>query len=122
MKVNPTGVLTFKRDVIIKALKANAAEHKIDYKKAVDQYYIDADQLLREQLDLVANKKKLNLHFNLPLPQDRSKLYDNVINFYEQSVEEEFALTKAEFDNIFNDEWDWMQAAKTSNAFYTSRS
>ena len=115
----------YSRKEMIAALEKFKALHVKEYSDAVDVFRED----VAEKIKLLAKKaktadfKKFDVAHNLGLvtPVDCTKGYDGIISVLSSSKDDEISLSLSEANMIFNNDWDWAQAASTSNAFYSSR-
>ena len=94
---------------------------KTDYDKALNK-------LAKASRKLIVNYNKDKDLWNayeeydgLIRPVDASKTYDTYISLLSNSTSDNVELSIQDANAIINDEWDWAIAAKTTNAFYSSR-
>ena len=112
---------TYTKDQVINALKENREKFKTDYDAALLVYKDMQTKKLKHALTYFKKHGKLETHaIYLNAPVDRLADYDKQIAFYEKAMEDRFLLNRVEFDNIFNDQWDWVANAKITNSTYSN--
>ena len=121
------GHVTSKYNVskIIATLQGFLEAHKIDYAKALEVYQNDVTSKLKELNRLAFRKEfdKIVVHSNLGLitPVNCEKSYEKMIKLFSEMNDQEIELSFTDADHIFNDTWDFIVTAKSSNSFYSTR-
>lgn len=112
----------YRKDDIVNILKQNLANHKVEYVEAVKQYDIERIKRAAAVYDDLLAKKNPEIAFNFGLrpPENIASQYESLINVISMSSDEFISLNVNEANQIFNDEWDWALAAKTTNATYSN--
>ena len=110
---------------IISKLESFLEAHKEDYKKAVEVYQKDMTSKLKE-LNKLAYKGefgKIQIQQNLGLitPVNCESSYNKIITVFKAMKETEIELSFDDANHVFNDSWDFISTAKTTNSFYSSR-
>lgn len=88
-----------------------AAEAKIDYKKAVIKD-------LETKLKKAKAGKRVDLLVRIPQPENHKEDYDRAIEMLEMSVETNIELSANEFDQYVKDNWHWKHQFSASNMLY----
>lgn len=106
-----------KKDELLRVVRENRAKHIEGYKEAVAGYKeaalvaIDkAMQRLKAQVqDLEAGEvlRLAAVSFDLRVPEDHTKDYDQVIRMLEMCVDTEVTLKADEFACYVMDDWEW---------------
>jgi hypothetical protein len=128
----------YSRTGIIQTLKDFLADHKVSYSDAMSVYAEDVqvkvddlnkrfrklNKLVKDSFDtdaIVKEAAMLPNHFNLVRPVDCTKEYEKLIAVFERMSDDEIKLNIDEANHIFNNDWNWIQAANVSNTMYASR-
>jgi hypothetical protein len=126
------------RTEIISALQKFLAEHKISYSDAMVVYAEDVQIKIDEFNKKVRKLNKLvkesdstdaivreavscTVNFNLVRPVDCTKEYEKLIAVFGFMSDDHVSLSIDEANHIFNNDWNWIQAANVSNQMYASR-
>jgi hypothetical protein len=120
-----------KREELLVKVKANREKHVAEYEEAVIGYKEEAIRAVDKVMghlktrihDLEAGEV-LYLHavaFDLEVPQNHSKDYDQVIEMLTMSVDEELEIQSDEFACYVMDDWDWKQDFLHTNRKYLSK-
>ena len=125
-----------KRDDLLKIIRTNREKHIVEYDEAIAGYKEMAMELIskkeaearksleqrlaavRIQVEDIASADPEDIlggivtiigamQFNLPVPQNHSKDYDQVIRMLELSVDGEISIRSDEFACYVMDDWDW---------------
>ena len=118
---------SFKRSFLINKLAYHREVHVEELKKAMKVYEADRN-LYAEKIASVAHSYKFDeieqwyLRLKqLAKPVDATQGYDQYISILQAATDAEIKLSVSDANAIINDSWDWAVAAKTTNAFYSSR-
>lgn len=105
-------------DLLVK-IRANREKHVVEYEEAVKGYLgavfaalSDTTQELQRRFDRLEAGEVLVLQsitFNLQVPGNHAKDYDQVIAMLEMSVDEELTIRSDEFACYVMDDWDWKE-------------
>lgn len=106
---------------IINSLSKFRDEHVKDYEKAIVEYQKKLVSRLEKALKVAQSGKRpqINAGLSLAVPSNKEKEYNHIINLFKTTGDVEIALSFAEADSIFNDNWDWIRSAKAVNYGYT---
>ena len=105
------------KEELLKKLKVNLEEHKKIYKEAVEGFKDHAKKELDSLLSRCDGRQ--NIYLSLAAPEDHSSAYKTVIGMLEMANDEEIELGAAEFRNLVEDQWDWMENWLLSNSAYS---
>lgn len=106
------------KDDLLEVLKENRDTHRSLFLEALEGYREEVIKLLTINLDNVKAGKKIVTFLQLPVPQDQTSEYDQIIRMLGMSVDEDFELEDHEFKCYVLDEWSWKEAVMTSNSRY----
>ena len=125
---------------LIDKLEEHAYNHILDYAKAKRVYEDDMKDALEKlggkamslatalavapdsNIELGEIRNAYNKLFSIVKPVDASEAYTQYIDLLRMNVTDFLELDISDANSIINDEWDWAVSAKTTNAFYSSRS
>jgi hypothetical protein len=99
-------------------------EYKEDRLKELKKYYQknvkDLKKQIRDDLELVAKRKKNGpfTHLRKVFPEDHSDDYNSVIRKLELCVEDTIELVGNEFDQYVRNKWAWRDSFLTTNCDY----
>ena len=119
------------RDELVEKVRANRIKHIEEYEEAVDGYKEAALEAIDKAMarlkcgiqDLEAGEV-LALHavtFNLQVPQNHSRDYDQVIAMLEMSVDDQLTIRADEFACYVMDDWDWKSDFLATNSVYRNK-
>ena len=117
-----------KRDELLKKVRQNRVKHieeyaqaVIGYKKKAIQAVEDATKRLTQRIGELKEGEVIKLSaitFDLRVPQNHSRDYDQVIAMLEMSVDPELEIQTDEFAMYVMDNWDWKEAfVHTANLY-----
>lgn len=117
-----------KREDLLKKVKENRVTHIKEYREAVEGYKSAAIAelakgmiQLKKQVDDLETGEMIRLStvsFNLAVPQDHTKDYDQVIAMLEMSVDDTLTIRSDEFACFVMDDWDWKQDFLNTSMLY----
>jgi hypothetical protein len=110
-----------KKTELIQAVRENREKHDAIFVAAVEGYWIEAEEKLKERLVDVANKKQFSSHLNLEYPVSHVDDYDKVLQMLEYSVDDEIVLDQGEFSAYVRNQWAWRHGFLSSNIRYGSK-
>jgi hypothetical protein len=109
--------VTIKRTELLKRVQDNRIKHIAEYQAAVAGYKtaaIDAinkaTQRLQRQVEELEEGETIHIGsiaFNLAVPQDHQKDYDQAIAMLEMSVDDEITIRGDDFAHYAMDDWAW---------------
>lgn len=108
---------------VINALEKHRDAHVEEYLKAYENYKYELKKRLSNALDKLSVGSMPNIEYNMGLPKPvlRSDEYEKRINIYRMVVGDKVKLTFTEADQIFNDNWFFLdRQSKYINATYAS--
>lgn len=113
---------------LLKKIKENRRKHIEEYNAAVEGYKEEALKEVKEGLKRLERQIKnlekgemlhlASIHFNLPVPENHEKEYDQAIEMLNMSVDDVLTLTYNEFAQYVLDRWEWIERAKFVNSSY----
>jgi hypothetical protein len=115
------------RDDLAKILRENKAAHDEAYVAALEGYWEQAKEVLKNALAScekqisqhpdVLDRKALQDRLGLVYPQSHGDDFDRVIRMLELSVDDHIELQAFEFDQFVRNKWAWAEdfAASVSN-------
>lgn len=107
---------------LLKHLERNKAAHVKEYSSALKVYFKKLKSELAKMTESVAASKMRSDDYIIRFarPVNKSKEYDKYIRMLKMSVDTQVEISATEYDCFVNDEWEWIQYAKTTNTFYNS--
>jgi hypothetical protein len=118
-----------KIDTALTTVQKNFAEHQVEFQDASEVWVKDVAAALEELRNAVsvhgvhASYHKVQSLF-YAVPRDNRVQYATYIGalqLAQQSGADMIELDEDDYRRVFNDDWDWRQASKTTNAAYSSR-
>ena len=106
------------RQGVLEVLKTNRAAHRDLYEKAMEGYKIQVTEFLEERLEQIKNNDPKQVTLNLPLPEDHTGDYDEIIGMLEANQADEILLQQHDYRTYILDKWGWSDAWTTSNTAY----
>ncbi len=120
-----------KRCELLEKVKENRQKHIAEYDEAVAGYKeaaikaVDrALEKLRQQIDDLQAGEVLQLaavSFDLAVPENHARDYDQVIAMLEMSVDDELTIRSDEFACYVMDDWDWKDHFLNVSRVYRNR-
>jgi len=112
------------KEQILTALHKYLEKHIVDYKEATENYWKSLTTDLEDRLAGAKNRVERNdrYSYSRPIPVNMEKMYQQYIEMFSISQNETFDLSMADYDYIFNDNWQWIVQAKTTNSTYSNAS
>jgi hypothetical protein len=121
-----------RRSELLEKVTANRQKHIEEYDEAVAGYKAAAlaaiergvTKLRQQVTDLEAGEvlRLVAVSFDLAVPENHAKDYDQVIAMLEMSVDEELSIRSDEFACYVMDDWDWKDHfTDVSNIYKTRR-
>ena len=108
------------RTKLLAKVKANREQHVKEYAAAYEGYRAEAVKRLGEQFKRAKAGEKFELHFSLAQPESQADQYDTAIAMLEAGVEDVVELTREQFRELWQDQWDWSRHTKAMFANYSS--
>lgn len=102
-----------------RTVESNLVEHRSVFEKAMEGYKARAIQLLEEHIDRVKNNDPEFVYVSIPMPEDHSADYEQVIELLQWSQDEFLVLSKREFAQYVLDDWGWKKEWTETTAMYT---
>jgi coenzyme F420-reducing hydrogenase alpha subunit len=114
---------TLSTKTVLATLITNRDKHQKDHEKALKNFFKQAQEALKEQLELAKKSdKKLNLALNykyeLHLPDSHVDDYDRVIKMIGSSSSETVLLNEQDYTKYIEDDWDWKKTWTAKNSKY----
>jgi hypothetical protein len=106
---------TFDKPKVLEVLKENRDKHSEMVKEAKEGYLHQAENLLAEAMQQLADGELTRLAVRLNPPQD----HDTIIKQLEMSEDTTIKLSTAEVRTFIMDEWDWSARAIGHNARFS---
>lgn len=119
------------RKELLKKVKENREKHVSEFKEAVIGYKTVALKEIERGMDRL--KKQVEelragevLHltavsFNIAVPQNHSKDYDQVISMLEMSVDDTLTIRSDEFAMYVMDDWGWKTDFENTSTIYGAK-
>ena len=107
------------RQDVIDKLKENRAAHKAKFEEADANYRQVVVDALRARANDVEGGGRIQLHFDLPKPEDYTEDYDTAIAMLEWAQGETIELTQHEFTMYVLDKWRWEQSFMANTSIYS---
>lgn len=108
------------RQRVLEIVEANRATHRGLYEKAMEGYKIEVIVFLTERLEQIKNNDPKQVTLNLPLPEDHTEDYDEIIGMLEANWADEILLDHHAYRTYILDKWGWSAGWSTSNAGYVT--
>lgn len=119
------------KDELLVALKENREKHIREYQESVDGYKDMAIEeinramnRLKQRVEELRAGEVMRLHavgFDLEVPKNHQKDYDQVIKMVEMSVENELELSSDEFACYVMDDWEWKPDFERTSMSYNKK-
>ena len=119
------------RKELLEKVRANREKHIAEYHESVTGYKAAALQAidngiqkLRRQVEDLQSGEVLKLamvHFNLAVPENHAKDYDQVIAMLEMCVDDQLTVRSDEFALYVMDDWGWKADFESTKSTYTGR-
>lgn len=105
---------------LIERLNKHLEDHKVEYAEALEAYLAKKTKLLSDAVKSMKKGKDVNISINMGLetPRDISKEYENLIQLFQKTTEEEIKLSFDDAQTIINNTFTWATAASFSNGLY----
>jgi hypothetical protein len=121
-----------KRDELLERVKTNRENHIAEYEEAVIGYKEKAKLEIEKAMGRLAKRVDeleegevlilSSVHFNLEVPRNHEKDYDQVIQMLEMSVDDELEIMTDEFACYVMDDWTWKEDfVNVSNQYKAKR-
>lgn len=95
------------KEFLLEKLKENRETHKAQFEAALNGWHVEVIKSLESTIERVKKDKRHNPNFYLPMPENHTTEYDQVIEMVEASLDKEFELTTSEFAQYVRDDWGW---------------
>lgn len=96
-------------------LRSNREKHLAEFKEARVNYKKKALEFLRDQESEI-EKGGVLAYSHLPAPQNHVEHYDTALRMLDQTTENLIELDVNSFRKLVEDNWEWSNQFKTSNA------
>lgn len=106
---------------LLTILKENKTKHRSIFLEAQRRYRERCIEELDKTLADARAGRNFQLQFRLPVPEDHTKEYNQVIKMVEMSQDDNLELTNQEFATFVMDDWSWKAAWAANTASYTNR-
>ena len=110
-----------KKEKLLAALIENLAVHKKEFQEAHAGYQQAQIELLEQMLADARAGKEIARVIDLDVPHDHSEDYEEVIQMLQWSEDEEFEISRHDFNTFVLDKWAWKESFKMSTANYSGR-
>jgi hypothetical protein len=95
------------KSFLIETLEKNKEDHQTSYYEILEARHAKLLDTLRGELKKAKDRKDYQPSIHVPLPENHVKDYEKVINLLHASLDQEFELSRSEFDQYVNDDWGW---------------
>lgn len=119
------------RNELLVKVTANRAKHINEYEEAVAGYKEAAKESVRKAMERLQQRiEELEegevivlqaVHFNLAVPQNHSKDYDQVIEMLKMSVDDQLTIKADEFACYVMDDWAWKEEFQNVSMMYGAK-
>lgn len=106
------------RLTVLDVVQANRATHRALYEKAMEGYKIQVIDVLTERLEQIKNNDPRQVTLNLPLPEDHTEDYDEIIGMLRSNKADEIILGQHAYRTYILDKWGWSDNWTASNTGY----
>lgn len=110
-----------KKTDLIDIVKTNRNDHRKIFEEACVGWRESVEEALEEALDMAKKGRIPPLHFDLQMPIDQTKEYDQAIKMLELSQDDEFELTNNDFRCYVMDQWGWTRGFNRQAMMYGSQ-
>lgn len=120
-----------KKAELLDIVKANRETHIAEYAEAVEGYKDQAKAAiekamtrLKARIDDLEGGEVLALHhvsFDLVVPENHARDYDQVIKMLEMSVDEQLTIRSDEFACYVMDDWGWKEDWSNTTRMYNKK-
>lgn len=109
---------------LLDVLRANRQNHASEYEIARQGYQVECVKQLRKRATKIKAGKIQDMNkfvgFNIPVPQDYTHVYDQLIGMLEMAQETEIELTGHNYKAWVMDQWDWTSLADINKSYSVS--
>lgn len=108
---------------LLKKLKENLEQHRVDYKEMVKDYFILIKKIQRENSRLIHSNdltKMAKLQSYPQRPVSYESEYNRAISMLEYSIDDVIELESHQFQQLVMDEWGWKQSFTAVSSSYKS--
>lgn len=99
--------ITVNKVKLLNTLRDNKNKHVKTVQETQEGYRESVIKILSSRLKEIKNGGKINLHFNLPTPEDHTADYTIAVGMLEWCLEDVIQLTKENYENFVLDQWSW---------------
>ena len=105
---------------MINTMTLNRAKHVEDYNLAVKEYKVQLVAELKRLTSLAIEGHDVNHEINLTKPKSYQSVYDESIEMFEMTSEDQIALTHDEWRQLVQDKWTWRHDFETNTSHYAA--
>jgi hypothetical protein len=110
--------MNIEKATLIDKLKENQGKHREKFIEAIEAYRNAVIEALARALDDAKARRKFKTYFDLPIPQDHSDDYAEVIGMLELEVEDVITLSRDDYRRFYLDNWEWKREFSTTSRTY----
>lgn len=111
-------IITVDKERLLKTLKKNRKEHRGMFEQALEEYRTAAIKQLDERLRQARARKKIDLVFRLPVPEDYTESYDTAIEMVKWAKGSTIDLDQGSFEQYVLNKWGWARSFNANTASY----
>jgi hypothetical protein len=112
------------RETLIKALEANLADHRKEYREAVENYRIavmaDLEAALNDMERAKTDNEIRSIQVKFHFPMNYESQYVEAIDMLKFSVDENIQIDQQTFQSYVKNEWAWTNGFKALNSTYSA--
>lgn len=113
--------VTVDRNTLVNILEKNKKEHREKFNKAWEVFNKKAIDWFEKRLAQLQKGKLPDTYFTLPVPEDHTDDYKQMIDMLNMHTNETIVISVNEYRNYVNDDWPWTPATTTTYASYGVR-
>ena len=115
--------IRIEKNTLLKKLKENLEQHRLDYKEMVKDYFTLIKKIQRTNGKLIRSgnlANMVNLQGYPTRPTSYESEYIRAISMLEYSVDDVIELEAHQFQQLVMDEWGWKQSFTAVSSSYKS--
>jgi len=114
----PMKEIKVKATALLEKVRANREGHRAEFERAIERYRAVLLNELEVRIDDLRHGRSVDHYIRIPIPEDHTVDYDQVILMLEMSEEPVVTIDYRTFRQYAMDEWDWKEAVTQTNSFY----
>jgi hypothetical protein len=114
--------VTLRKEDFVKRVTENRENHRTIFDEAIAGYRNECIRELERRIDDLKAGKSIDRAIRLPVPEDHTSDYDQVLLMAELEVGDTITLANNEFAQYVMDNWGWKAEFVASSSNYTRNS